>query len=393
MAPMKKRRLALVIVLLVAVNAFGLAGRAALERRCSKRVAYRGAPLYAKTVELPRPDFRWGGEFSAETRAKLETAAAEARKLTGAQAMTLAVGGERGFYSMSDGKRLYWASVGKSFTATAVLQLVEEGTLRLDEPIARWFPRFPNASLITIDDLLLHTAGIFSANEDPEARKSPRYRSPEESRDIAVRHGPLFCPGEAWRYSNTGYTMLGEILVAVEKKPYPQILDERIFRPLGLASLRAVAPGDPLADVAPLRPKDGSEPAISPSWAGAAGSVVGDASDMLRFWHALLTGKLLPLEATARRFARLYPMFDSGTYYGQGVMVYDVPGVLWLGHSGGTPGAKAVVAYSPPDRAFVAVALDTDAPAEAIANLLFKALREEASTPAGKDPHEQNPKR
>ncbi|MDX1996732.1 MAG: hypothetical protein SF066_03350, partial [Thermoanaerobaculia bacterium] len=61
--------------------------------------------------------------------------------------------------------------------------------------------------------------------------------------------------------------------------------------------------------------------------------------------------------------------------YGRGVMLYDVAGLRWLGHSGGTPGAKAVVAYSPADDAFVAVALNTDGPAEAVANLLLSKLR------------------
>jgi D-alanyl-D-alanine carboxypeptidase len=115
---------------------------------------------------------------------------------------------------------------------------------------------------------------------------------------------------------------------------------------------------------------------MSPAWGEAAGSVVASAGDMLRFWHAVLTGKLHSLDTTRRRFQNLYPMFDAGTFYGQGVMVYDAPGVLWLGHSGGTPGAKAVVAYSPADQTFVAVAINTDGPAEAVANLMLQRWRE-----------------
>lgn len=344
--------------------------------RCARRLPYEGAPLYAKGVELPPPDFALGEAFPQPIREKLDRAVAEAATLTGARQLTVAIANRQGFYAHDGEKLLYWASVGKAFTATAVLQLVEEGKLRLSDPLSKWFPRFPNAVAITLDDLLLHAAGIFSANEDLAARKTPRYRSPQESVEISARHGAMFCPGQNWRYSNTGYTLLGEILAAVEGKPYPQVVRDRILGRLAPGPLRVVGPDDPLAEVAPLLPKDGSDPAMSPSWAGAAGSVVGNAGGMLRFWHALLTGKLLSPEATARRFARLYPMFDSGTYYGQGVMIYDVPGVLWLGHSGGTPGAKAVVAYSPADQAFVAVALNTDGPAEAVANLLLKTLRE-----------------
>ena len=370
-----RSRLAL-LSLLLASTVIAAAGSEYRPVRCTERRPYEGGPLDSKSVELPPSDFALGGAFPQATRDRLDRAVAEAAKLTGAPQMTVAIANREGFYAQEGGKLLYWVSVGKAFTATAVLQLVEEGKLRLSDPLSKWFPSFPNAKAITIDDLLLHTAGIFSANEDFAARKSPRYRSPMESIEISARHGAMFCPGQNWRYSNTGYTLLGAILESIEGKPYRQIVQARLLDRLGLNSLRVVEPDDPLSDVAPLLPKGGGDPGMSPSWGGAAGSIVGPAGDMLRFWHALLTGKLLSLEATAGRFARLYPMFDSGTYYGQGVMVYDVPGVLWLGHSGGTPGAKAVVAYSPADRAFVAVAINTDGPAEAVANLMLRTVRE-----------------
>jgi D-alanyl-D-alanine carboxypeptidase len=348
---------------------------------CASRVAYAGAPLYAKAVELPPSDLALGERYPPEVEARLTAALAEASQRTGAPALGVAIADARGLYESQTPKRFYWASVGKAFTATAVLQLVEEGKLRLDDPLAKWFPDFPNAAWITVDDLLLHTAGIFSANEDRKLREKPRRLTPHESIALSARHGALFCPGGNWRYSNTGYTFLGLILEALEGKPYAEIIRARILGPLGLETLRVVTPEDPLTDLAPLTPKDGSAPVMSPAWAEAAGSVVGSAGDMLRFWHALLTGKLLSREATARRFERLYPMFDSGTFYGRGVMVYDTQGLLWLGHSGGTPGAKAVVAYSPSDRAFVAVALNTDGPAEAVANLLLRALRADPAAP------------
>jgi D-alanyl-D-alanine carboxypeptidase len=78
-------------------------------------------------------------------------------------------------------------------------------------------------------------------------------------------------------------------------------------------------------------------------------------------------------------FATLYPMFDEGTYYGMGVMVFDVPDkdgrLLLLGHAGGTPGASAIMAYSPHDNVLVAVALTGDGPAPAVANQLLKTVR------------------
>lgn len=106
------------------------------------------------------------------------------------------------------------------------------------------------------------------------------------------------------------------------------------------------------------------------------------AADMVEFWHALLGGKLLSPQTVRDQFQRLYPMFDKGTYYGRGVMLYDVPDkdgghLTWLGHSGSAPGLKAVVAYSVEAKAFVSVALNNDGSAEATANLLLKAVSQE----------------
>ncbi len=84
----------------------------------------------------------------------------------------------------------------------------------------------------------------------------------------------------------------------------------------------------------------------------------------------------------AAMFQQLYPMFDAGTYYGLGVMVLDVESGdrhdIWLGHAGGGPGASAMLAYSPTDRAIVAVALTGDGPASAVANGVLRLLRASA---------------
>lgn len=353
---------------------------------CDNARPYEGPPLYAKPVELPAPDFVVGEAFDAATGARLDQALAEAMIHAKAAVMTAAVGSTAGRWSATRGadgaasrQRLWWASVGKALTATVVLQLVEEGKLRLDDPLARWLPDFPNAKAITIDHLLLHTAGVFSANEDLVVRREPRYRTPDEDFAIAARHGALFCPGQRWRYSNTGYAMLGRIIEAVDGRPYHQAVDARIAERLHLSTLRALAPQEEPADVAALLPHDPAEPRMVPNWGYAAGAVVASADDMLRFWHALLTGRLLGATHTASLVERLHPMFDQGTFYGRGVMLYafthpTLGSRTWIGHSGGSPGAKAVVAYSPGDHAFVAVALTGDGSAEACANLLLTRL-------------------
>lgn len=353
--------------------------------RCATASAYAGRPLWAGDPEaLGAEEFESGGALDLRVAARLDAALDDAFRRTQASGLTAALVTAEGDWSGTRGvdtskvRRFYWASAGKTLTAIAVLQLVEEGRLALSDPVANWFPDLPNARVITVDHLLTHTAGLFSANEDLQVRKSPRYRTPRELIRIAAKHGAQFCPGEHWRYSNTGYTVLGEIVAAIEKLPYHEAVNRRVGERLGLASLRVLGPRDDAAGVARVTPADGSKPQIQPAWGHAAGGAVATAADMCRLWHALAGGRLLGAATTAAMFERLYPMFDAGTFYGRGVMLYELPAAgglparTWIGHSGGTPGAKAIVAFSPADQAFVAVALTGDGPAEAAAHLLLR---------------------
>ncbi len=313
---------------------------------------------------------------------RLSDAFAVAQHHTKPSAITVAVALEgKGLWSgavtPSNTSRLYWASAGKTFTAVVIMQLAEEGKLSLDDPVSRWVRNVPNGNVATVRDLLAHTSGLFSSNEDEKARAEPRYRDPSESLEIARQHGPLFCTGAYWRYSNTGYDVLGEIVRRADGRSIDRAIDARIIQPLGLRSMIALVPGQSGQLVVPLA--SSKEAPIDPSWPGAAGPIASNAEDMVRFWHALFAGKLLPDARVNEMFAQMYPMADGGTYYGLGTMIFDVPDgdgrLLWLGHAGGTAGASAVVGYSPQDRAFFAVALTGESNAAPVANLLLKATR------------------
>jgi D-alanyl-D-alanine carboxypeptidase len=353
--------------------------------RCAAAQAYEGPPLRAAPLPPGPPAVLGSKPMPDSLAARLEQAMAGAMAATRSPTMSAAVATAAGRWSATrnaDGSpgsaRLYWASAGKSATAAVILQLVGEGRLALDDPVSRWVPDCPGGSIITIDHLLLHTSGLFSANEDARWREKPHEMTPAEYVKVAARHGLMFCPGRHWRYTNTGYSLLGQVIEAIEKRPYHEVVNARIFAPLGLDRLRALPPGKTPADVAPLTPTGPDRAVMEPAWGHAMGSVVGPADEMITYWHALLTGRLLRAAQQAKLFERLYPMFDAGLYYGRGVMLYEVPGAgpkrVWLGHSGGTPGAKAVVAWSPYDSALVAVALTGDGSAEATALLLLQQL-------------------
>lgn len=347
--------------------------------RCPAAETYAGPPLHAPPAPVGLDaDGPIEGPFAAERVSRLDQAFATAAEATRAHALTAAVAlpGE-GMWTADRGQGHglhYWASAGKQATALVVLQLADEGRLRLADPVSLWVKGVPNGEVITIEQLLSHTSGLFSANEDPQVRARGGRLTWEEELAVLRRQGPLFCPGLFWRYSNSGYSVLGKVIEAADGRPWARAIEARIVAPLKLKDTRVLEPGASIADIAPPR-SDTAEPPVDMTVPGPAGPLAASAADMVRLQQALIAGRLVRLQTVARMFARLYPMFDATTFYGLGAMLYDSPdaGLYWLGHSGGAPGVKAVVAYAPRQRAFVAVALTGDGNAHAAARLLVKA--------------------
>jgi D-alanyl-D-alanine carboxypeptidase len=278
--------------------------------------------------------------------------------------------------------RFFWASVAKAYTASVVMQLVEEGKLSLDTSLDRWSPDFPNARWITVEDLLSHTSGLYSFQADLAVRAEPGYKTPERLLTVARSHPANFCAGAAWSYSNTGYVLLGKIVEALDGRPFHEALAARICQPLGLLETVALSPQQVLEDMAPIprvAETDGATDDVATPY--AAGALAASAMDVLQFWRATLANRLSSAATTRQRFYRLYPMSGvAPSFYGLGAMVTDLPtggsqpADTWLGHAGGMPGAKAVVVYSLSKQAFVAVALTGDGSPEATAHLLLSAL-------------------
>jgi D-alanyl-D-alanine carboxypeptidase len=376
------------LVLTAAVSV--LASPALAAPVCRGRKPYMGGALHAPLDAAIWDQAARGGadRLSAAVSGDLDARFAKARGLMPVRALTAAVAAPEGqIWTASTAEKLsapfFWASVGKAYTATAVLQLAEEGRLSLDAPMSRWFPDMPNASAVTLEDLLAHTSGIYSFQADPELRAAPGYKAPAQLLATAARHPADFCPGEAWSYSNTGYVLLGQILEAVEDRPYHEVVTARVVDRLGLTETVIMAPRtSPPGLVAPA-PAQGQASGTDddPTTPYAAGGVAASAADVVRFWRGLLGGRLHSAPMLRRRFARLYPMFGGRTeFYGLGVMVTDLGAAdprshdVWLGHDGGLPGAKATMIYSVEKRAFAAVALTGEGSPQATANLLLQAL-------------------
>lgn len=377
------------LTLLVVLASLVSVGSAYAQERCDGRPRYQGLPLRSapagQSFPVASPVPR---AMASDRAARLDKTFALFNAAAHPASVTAAVMTDSGDSwtavqsAATAGPLFYWASAGKAWTAIAVMQLVEERKLRLSDTLERWAPEFPNARWITVDQLLSHTSGLYSFQEDERLRTTPGYKTRADILAAARSHAPLFCPGMAWAYSNTGYALLGLIVERVDGKPLHEALVERIVTRLRLKDTRILGPDvalDGIVRPAPSTEAGGTADDIRTP--GAAGPVAASAADMVRFWYATLTGELTSRRSVRDQFARLYPMtIQPGSAYGRGVMLYDVPdgeqtpADTWLGHSGGLPGARAVVAWSIKRRAVVAVALVGDGPAEALANRLLADL-------------------
>jgi len=291
--------------------------------------------------------------------------------------LAIAVSGPAGDWSspMPDGvNRFYWASVGKLATAVLLQQLVQENRLRLDQRLSRWYPTLPGANDITLEMVLSHRAGFASHNEFDAFRNRGSPATPEDVARFLEARPLLFCPGTDWYYSNSGYMLLGRIIEQATGESFSAAVATRIAEPIGASSFTALVQGESPPDVAPAQPPGSSEPPMAPGDPFSAGNIVASPQDMVRFLAAVLDGRLVPGAALSAMVRNLYPMFDERLYYGLGLMVYDLPETTWVGHSGGIPGAKAVVAYSLENGTYAAVALTGDGSAESIARLFMSTL-------------------
>ncbi len=204
-------------------------------------------------------------------------------------------------------------SVSKTFVATVVLQLAAEGRLRLDDPVETWLPgAVPDGRRITVRHLLDHTSGLYDLLRTLPLPPRPeflanRWRTWTAAELVAraVANPPTFVPpGTAFAYSNTNYSLLGQIVEEVTGRPYGREVERRIIVPLRLrgTSMPGTSPripGPHPHGYVPIEPT--GEPrrlvdhtTMNPSVLGAGGELISTTADLNRFVRALLDGHLLP---------------------------------------------------------------------------------------------------
>ncbi len=269
--------------------------------------------------------------------------------------------------AMRPDDRFRVGSVTKTFVATVVLQLAGEGKLGLDDSVQRWLPGVvPGGERITVRQLLNHTSGLFNYTDDETLIQHliadrTRTWTPRELVGVATAHPPVFAPGARWSYSNTGYIVLGMIAEAATGRPIGTELQTRIFAPLHLKgttfdSAPRIAGQYAHGYFGSPRARDVS--VFSPSGAWAAGAIVSTASDVARFYRALLGGKLLRPDML-NAMTTTVPIMD-GARYGLGIAKVPMPcGTAWT-HDGDFPGYLTTAAASPDGRRQAVVMVNTD---------------------------------
>ncbi len=260
-------------------------------------------------------------------------------------------------------------SVTKTFTAVIVLKLVEEGRLSLDDPMAKWFPDFPNGEAITIRHLLNHTSGIPEIIPKVMMKSiiPSTYWKPEELVNIIAQDESSFRPRGTFEYSNTNYILLGIITEKITGKPFTQQLHEHIIDPLNLKNTYFIPYEQAPINLIPGFDRDLSVfPGMldigknNTSWATAAftsGALASTADDLAVFFERLFAGALLSQSTMSEMttfISASNPGFSEQNGSGLGLMRLEVDGQELVGHVGQFMGSTAIAMYSP-DKSYLVV--------------------------------------
>ncbi|MDP8914260.1 MAG: beta-lactamase family protein [Pseudomonadota bacterium] len=261
-------------------------------------------------------------------------------------------------------------SIAKQFTAAMVLQLVADGRISLDDPVARFFPSFPQPGAgATVRQLLNHMSGIHDYTKVPGwiVRAGTRPFTTADLIAEASKLGSKSEPGTSWEYNNTGYMMLGAIVEKVTDKAWHEVLAERITRPLGLRSIAYGPLGEPTPGIARGYTNEKGETQLAgsahPSLGHAAGGLVGSSADLAKWAQALHHGRVVS-PALYQEMIRPARLADGSTQpYGFGLRLRQIRGRLALVHGGAGRGLDTDSVYVPSEDLFVAVFANSDKPA------------------------------
>lgn len=279
--------------------------------------------------------------------------------------------------------RMLAGSIGKTYLAAVVMQLVGEGKLGLDDPVSRWlgdepwFGRLPNGSELTVRMLMNHTSGIAEHVQDRAFQEAilaapDRVWAPAELVEFILDRPALFAPATDWSYADTNYILVGMIVERVTGRPFYEDARERLLEPLGLAAtspsdrpdLPGLVPGYIDASFNPFdfpnKMVEGGRLLLNPQFEWTGGGFVTTSEELARWAKASYEGRAFPQELVDTLLASVPAKTGRGDRYGLGVQVKQSEFGVTYGHSGWFPGYLSEVRYFPEHGIAVAVQFNTD---------------------------------
>jgi CubicO group peptidase (beta-lactamase class C family) len=259
-------------------------------------------------------------------------------------------------------------SVGKQFVSAAIMLLVEEGKLSLDDSIAKYFSEAPASwKPVLIKNLLSHTSGL--AEYESEERTGPkgpfylRLDFTEEELVAKIEALPIeAAPGDKWDYRNTNYVLLGILIHKITGKPYYEFLDERIFKPLGMTYTRPISERDIIPNrAAGYEIENGklkNQEWVSPTFNSTAdGTLYFNVLDLAK-WDGALYGNELLKQSSLDRIWTIYPLNDgkpNPAGYGFGWIIGKQKDHKRIEHGGEWQGFTCDIARYPDDKLTVVI--------------------------------------
>lgn len=254
----------------------------------------------------------------------------------------------------------------KTFTVTALLELVDDGRIGLDDPISAYVRGVPNGHRITLRQLAQMRSGLFPYSADADFEHDllsdpMRSFTPRELLAYGYKHKNTFAPGKQFQYSNSNLILLGLVIEKVSGRPLADFIHERVLRPAHLHHT-LFPKGDEFPQPHPqgytnqtLTGATANSTDWNPSWAWAAGAMISNLQDLRHWARSVATGQLLSPATQAQRL-RTLPTGFPGTTYGLGILKTNG----WIGHNGSIPGYETVTVYLPSKKATLVLMINTD---------------------------------
>lgn len=289
------------------------------------------------------------------------------------------------------------ASVTKVFTSTAILKLIEEGKLSLNDNLKTFFPNYPNGENITIYHLLNNTSGIKAWHHSKMPQNTPEnFPNCPMPHKYIERMNPRtdFDPGTHYNYSNTNFVLLAEIVELRSKQSFQDYLNKIVFKPLGLKNTVNNTNVNESQKVTGYELNASVLSKVNIETVFGAGSIFSNSKDLLKFIDGLKSGKIISKESFNKmtshgllangKKANTANYFNSSQSselwknygYGLGIELVDFNGKLMLFHSGLTTGAQAFLAYFPHNDTSFSIVINTQGRFRSVIDSILKNISE-----------------